>query len=32
MIDNYRIIHVKIDEEMRTSYIDYSISVIVARA
>lgn len=32
MIDNDRIIPVKIDEEMRTSYIDYSMSVIVARA
>ena len=32
MIDNDRIIPVKIDEEMRSSYIDYSMSVIVARA
>ena len=32
MIDNNRIIPVKIDEEMRSSYIDYSMSVIVARA
>ena len=32
MIDNDRIIPVKIDEEMRTSYINYSMSVIVARA
>ena len=32
MIDNDRIIPVKIDEEMRTSYIDYSMSVIVSRA
>ena len=32
MIENDRIIPVKIDEEMRTSYIDYSMSVIVARA
>ena len=32
MIDTDRIIPVKIDEEMRSSYIDYSMSVIVARA
>ncbi len=32
MIENDRIIPVKIDEEMRTSYIDYSMSVIVSRA
>ncbi len=32
MIENDRIIPVKIDEEMRTSYINYSMSVIVARA
>lgn len=32
MVDNDRIIPVKIDEEMRTSYIDYSMSVIVSRA
>ncbi|MCI7575232.1 MAG: DNA gyrase subunit A [Bacteroidales bacterium] len=32
MIDNDRIIRVNIDEEMRTSYIDYSMSVIVSRA
>jgi len=32
MIDNDRILKVNIDEEMRTSYIDYSMSVIVARA
>ena len=32
MIDNDRIIPVKIDEEMRSSYIDYSMSVIVSRA
>ena len=32
MIDNDRIIPVKIDEEMKTSYIDYSMSVIVSRA
>mgnify|MGYP003293307780 FL=1 len=32
MIENDRIIPVKIDEEMRSSYIDYSMSVIVARA
>ncbi len=32
MIDNDRIIKVNIDEEMRTSYIDYSMSVIVSRA
>ena len=31
MIENDRIIPVKIDEEMRTSYIDYSMSVMVAR-
>ena len=32
MIENDRIIPVKIDEEMRSSYIDYSMSVIVSRA
>lgn len=32
MINNDRIIKVNIDEEMRTSYIDYSMSVIVSRA
>lgn len=32
MIDNDRIIKVNVEEEMRTSYIDYSMSVIVARA
>lgn len=32
MIENDRIIKVNIDEEMRTSYIDYSMSVIVSRA
>ena len=32
MITEDRIIPVKIDEEMRTSYIDYSMSVIVSRA
>ena len=32
MIENDRIIPVKIDEEMKTSYIDYSMSVIVSRA
>ena len=32
MIDNDRIIKVNIDEEMKTSYIDYSMSVIVSRA
>ena len=32
MIDNDRILKVNIDEEMRTSYIDYSMSVIVSRA
>ncbi len=32
MIDNDRIIPVKIDEEMKSSYIDYSMSVIVSRA
>ncbi|MCQ2346866.1 MAG: DNA gyrase subunit A [Paludibacteraceae bacterium] len=32
MIDQDRIISVKIDEEMKSSYIDYSMSVIVSRA
>ncbi|MBR3648129.1 MAG: DNA gyrase subunit A [Paludibacteraceae bacterium] len=32
MIDNDRILKVNIEEEMRTSYIDYSMSVIVSRA
>ena len=32
MIDNDRIIKVNIDQEMRSSYIDYSMSVIVSRA
>ena len=32
MIDNDRILKVNIDEEMRSSYIDYSMSVIVSRA
>ncbi len=32
MIDNDRIIKVNVEEEMRTAYIDYSMSVIVARA
>ena len=32
MITEDRIIPVKIDEEMRSSYIDYSMSVIVSRA
>ena len=32
MIDNDRILKVNIDEEMRNSYIDYSMSVIVSRA
>lgn len=32
MVENDRIIPVKIDEEMRSSYIDYSMSVIVSRA
>ena len=32
MIDNDRIIKINIEEEMRASYIDYSMSVIVARA
>ena len=32
MIDNDRIIKVNIAEEMQSSYIDYSMSVIVARA
>ena len=31
-MDNDRIIPVKIDEEMKSSYIDYSMSVIVSRA
>ena len=30
--DNDRIIKINIEEEMKTSYIDYSMSVIVARA
>ena len=32
MTDHDKIIPVKIDEEMRKSYIDYSMSVIVSRA
>ena len=32
MIDQDRIIKVNIDEEMKSSYIDYSMSVIVSRA
>ena len=32
MIDNDRIIKVNVEEEMRSAYIDYSMSVIVARA
>ena len=32
MIDQDRIIKVNIDEEMKASYIDYSMSVIVSRA
>ena len=32
MIDNDRIIKVNVEEEMRTAYIDYSMSVIVSRA
>ncbi len=32
MIDNDRIIKVNVEEEMRTAYINYSMSVIVARA
>ena len=32
LIQNDRIIPVKIDEEMKSSYIDYSMSVIVSRA
>ena len=32
MIENDRIIKVNVEEEMKTSYIDYSMSVIVARA
>ena len=31
-LDNDRIIKINIEEEMRSSYIDYSMSVIVARA
>ena len=31
MLDQDRIIKVNIEEEMRSSYIDYSMSVIVAR-
>ena len=32
MLDQDKIIKVNIEEEMKTSYIDYSMSVIVARA
>ena len=32
MLDQERIIQVDIEEEMRTAYIDYSMSVIVSRA
>ena len=32
MIEKDRILKVNIEEEMRTSYIDYSMSVIVSRA
>ena len=32
MIDQDRIIKVDIEKEMKTSYIDYSMSVIVSRA
>ena len=32
LIQNDHIIPVKIDEEMKSSYIDYSMSVIVSRA
>ena len=32
MIENDRIIKVNVEEEMKSSYIDYSMSVIVARA
>jgi DNA gyrase subunit A len=32
MIENDRIIKVNVEDEMKTSYIDYSMSVIVARA
>ena len=32
MIDGQRIIKINIEEEMKSSYIDYSMSVIVARA
>ena len=31
-IDNDRILRINIEEEMKSSYIDYSMSVIVARA
>ena len=31
-IDNDRILQIDIEEEMKSSYIDYSMSVIVARA
>ena len=31
-VDNDRIIRINIEEEMKSSYIDYSMSVIVARA
>ena len=31
-IDNDRIMKINIEEEMKSSYIDYSMSVIVARA
>ena len=31
-IDNDRILKINIEEEMKSSYIDYSMSVIVARA
>ncbi|MBT8219927.1 MAG: hypothetical protein KJP00_08880, partial [Bacteroidia bacterium] len=32
MADDSRIIPISIDEEMKSAYIDYSMSVIVARA
>ena len=31
-IDNQRILKINIEDEMKSSYIDYSMSVIVARA
>ena len=32
MVDQDRIIKINIEEEMKTAYIDYSMSVIVSRA